>query len=92
MSTNDIPPSQSMQLQSFGDVRRFVLDTVVMLRDGTLSVDRGIAIAANLKVLNDNIQVEIDAAKLSMRAADKGQDFGSLVVMGRRMLIESSQR
>jgi len=41
-------------------------------------ISTGLAIAANMKVLNDNMQCEINAAKVSMLARDKGYEFGML--------------
>lgn len=73
-------------LATFGDVRRFILETVVALRDEKLDVSRGMAIAANLKVLNDNIQAEINAAKLSLQTEGRAHEFGKVVGMGRRAI------
>ena len=50
------------QLATFGDARRMILDTIVELRRGDMDINRGMAIAANMKVLNDSVQVEINAA------------------------------
>lgn len=74
------------QLATFGDQRRMILDTIMELRSGLMAVDRGMAIAANMKVLNDSVQVEINAAKMSMAARQAGHDFGTIVNMGRKLL------
>ena len=74
------------QLATFGDQRRMILDTIMELRGGTMDVNRGMAIAANMKVLNDSVQVEINAAKMSMVARQAGHDFGTIVNMGRKLL------
>lgn len=78
------------QIANFGDVRRMILDTVIQLRAGNMDVSRGMAIAANLKVLNDNIQVEINAAKLSLATEGRAHSFGNVVGMGRRLIGDSS--
>lgn len=74
------------QLTTFGDVRRMIIDTIVQLRAGNMDASRGMAIAANMKVLNDNVQVEINAAKLAMATEGRAYNFGRVVGMGRRLL------
>ncbi len=75
-----------MAIETFGDARRMILETIVELRDGKMDISRGMAIAANMKVLNDNIQVEINAAKVHMQAVEKGYEFGRLVPMGQKLI------
>lgn len=77
------------QIESFGDARRLILDTLAGLRHGEIPVERGMAIAANMKVLNDNIQAEVNAVKVMMLATEKGHDFGRVVQMGKALLGES---
>lgn len=74
------------QLATFGDQRRLILDTIQALKNGEMDTGRGMAIAANMKVLNDSVQVEINAAKMSMAARAAGHDFGSIVNMGRKLI------
>ena len=73
-------------VETFGDARRLILQTIMHIRDGGLNVAQGMAIAANMKVLNDNIQCEINAAKLCLLAEERGKNFGQIVPMGRRMI------
>lgn len=73
-------------IDNFGDARRLILQTMIQLRDGELPVTTGMAIAANMKVLNDNIQMEINAAKLSILAQKEGHDFGAIAKMGKRLI------
>lgn len=80
------------QLATFGDVRRMILDTIVALRDDKIDVSRGMAIAANFKVLNDNIQVEINAAKMALATEGKAHNFGRMVGMGQRYIGNSSEQ
>ena len=79
-----------MTIETFGDARRMILDTIVELRSGEMDISRGMAIAANMKVLNDNIQIEINTAKLLISATKEGYDFGKLVPMGRKMIGSNS--
>jgi hypothetical protein len=74
------------QLMTFGDVRRSILDTIQALKSGDMDVSRGMALASNLKVLNDNVQVEINAAKMAMATEGKAHNFGRLVGMGQRLI------
>jgi hypothetical protein len=77
---------QINQLATFGDQRRMILDTIMELKNGTMDVNRGMAIAANMKVLNDSVQTEINAAKMALVAKQAGHDFGRIVGMGQKMI------
>ena len=83
---------QINQLATFGDQRRMILDTIMELRSGTMDVSRGMAIAANMKVLNDSVQVEINAAKMAIHANQAGHNFGRIVGMGQRMIGNSVEQ
>lgn len=78
------------QLATFGDVRRSILDTIQSLKTGGMDVSRGMAIAANFKVLNDNVQVEINAAKMALLVKDEAHNFGRIVGMGQRLIGNDS--
>lgn len=80
------------QLATFGDQRRMILDTIMELRSGAMDVNRGIAIAANMKTLNDSVQVEINAAKMAINANQAGHNFGRVVGMGRRLIGNSVEQ
>lgn len=80
---------QVEQIMTFGDVRRTILQTIAELRNGQMDVNRGMAIAANVKVLNDNIQTEINAAKMALATEGKAHTFGRVVGMGQRMIGNS---
>ncbi len=73
-------------VENFGDARRLILETIIQLRDGEIDINRGMAIAANMKVLNDNIQCEINVAKLSIIAHEKGYEFGRIKEMGKQLI------
>ena len=51
-----------------------------------MDATRGMAIAANFKVLNDNVHAEINAAKLALATENKAHSFGKVVGMGRRLI------
>ena len=75
---------------TFGDVRRVNLDTIVALRDDNMDVSRGMAIAANVKVLNDSVQTEINAAKMALATEGKAHNFGRVVGMGQRYIANTT--
>ena len=83
---------QINQLATFGDQRRMILDTIMELKAGTMDVGRGMAIAANMKVLNDSVQVEINTVKMSIAARQAGHDFGRIVGMGQKMIGNSAEQ
>ena len=80
------------QLMTFGDVRRLVVQTVMDLRSGAITPTLGLAIAANMKVLNDNIQVEINAGKLALATEGKAHSFGRIVSMGQRLIGNNGEQ
>ena len=80
------------QLATFGDTRRLILDTIQALKSGDMDVSRGMAIAANMKVLNDSVQVEINAAKMALATEGKAHSFGRIVGMGQRLIGNSSEQ
>ena len=67
-----------------------ILDTIMELKNGTMDVNRGMAIAANMKVLNDNVQTEINAAKLAFQTEGRAHNFGRVVGMGQRLIGNQS--
>lgn len=71
---------------TFGDVRRMIIQTIMDLREERIPVSTGMAIAANMKVLNDNIQVEINAAKLALQTEDRAHSFGRVARMGQQLI------
>jgi hypothetical protein len=80
------------QLATFGDVRRSILETIQALKAGDMDVSRGMAIAANFKVLNDSVQVEINAAKMALATEGKAHSFGRIVGMGRRLIANDASQ
>jgi len=74
---------------TFGDSRKIILDTIIALKSKQISTSRGMAIAANMKVLNDSIQTEINAAKISLQADKVGKNFGDIMRLGTRPVFEN---
>jgi hypothetical protein len=80
------------QLIGFGDTRRIIIETIIALRDEKMEVSRGMAIAANMKVLNDNIQAEVNVAKMCLLTEGKAHSFGRMVGMGQRLIGNSGDQ
>ena len=80
------------KLATFGDARRDILETLQMLKAGTLPVTTGMAIFAGHKVLNDNIQTEINVAKFALQTKDEAHKFGRLVGMGQRLIANDENQ
>jgi len=74
------------EINSFGDARRFILETMLDLRDDKIPVDKAIAIAANMKVLNENIYAEIKSVRLAIDAKNSGHEFGRVVEIGKLLI------
>ena len=84
---NELTPSDTQAATlTTGDARRMILQTIVDLRNNSMDVNRGMAIAANMKVLNDSIFAEVAAAKMALLAKGEAHNFGQVVQMGQRVL------
>lgn len=79
------------EVKTFGDVRLLILQTIMDIRDGHLNISQGLAMAANMKELNSNIQCEINAAKVSLMADSRAAKFGKVVAMGRKLIGENAE-
>lgn len=83
MNKSNLKPNTSI---TTGEARRLILDTIVDLRNGDMPVDRGEAIASNMRVLNESLMVEVKAARLAMEAKENNHDFGEVVKIGERQI------
>lgn len=83
---------EATQLLTFGDARRIIIETIVELRTGSMPASVGMAIAANMKVLNDNVQTEINASKLAILTEGRAHSFGRVVGMGQRLIGNDSSQ
>lgn len=73
-------------ITSFGDARRMLLETIQAVREGELDTSKGTVIAALMKEVNSNIQVEINQAKMVIMANKEGHNFGRMVGMGQKVI------
>jgi hypothetical protein len=79
------------KVNTFGDVRRLIIETIMGVRDGGLNPGQGAVMAANFKELNNNIQCEINATKVSLLTEGKAHKFGNVVRMGTRLIADNTQ-
>lgn len=79
---SDLTPENPPQTD--GDVRRLILETIMGIRDGSLDVSQGTAIAANFKELNNCIGNSINTAKLSLQMEERGRKFVDALHMGQQ--------
>jgi len=82
--------SNIVEVKSFGDVRTLILQTIMQIRDGGLTTAEGMAMASNFKELNNNIQCEINAAKLALQTENSIHSFGKLRSMGATLIGSTS--
>jgi hypothetical protein len=74
-------------VENFGDARRLILQTMIQIRDGEVSVAQAMAMAAHMKEANNNMQVEINLAKVHLQAEERGHNFGRLLKMGKNLIV-----
>lgn len=77
---------QVADTMSFGDVRRAIINDIALVREKKIAADSGAVIVGLWKELNSNIQVEINAAKLSLATEGHAHEFGRVVRMGQRKI------
>jgi len=74
------------EINNFGDARRFLIEVMIAIRDDKIPVEKAMAIASTMKVINDNIYAEIKATKMAIEAKDKAHEFGRVVHMGKLLI------
>ena len=86
MKTELTPATAVASTMTTGDARRMILETIMQLKNGNMDVNRGMAIAANMKVLNDSIFAEVAAAKMAASVSGEAHNFGKVIEMGKRQI------
>lgn len=76
-------------IRTAGDVRRTLAQTMVDVRCGDLSVDKGMCVAALAKEITGSIQAEVNVAKVKAAMLDSGNDMGKLTHLG-KLVIEDA--
>lgn len=77
-------------IQTMGDLRRFIIDVMLDCRAGSIEVSRAQTIVAGGKVVNDNLMAEVALNKLAMEVRKVGVDSIKIVDMGRRLITGPS--
>ena len=77
------------EVTSFGDVRRLIIETIIGIREGSLGPMQGAAMAANFKELNNNINAEINAAKMAVITEGKAHEFGKVMRLGTQYIADN---
>ena len=73
-----------------GDIRRLLADTMVEIKNGTLPVERGLAVATLSKSITDSMQAEVNVAKVRIAMLAAGKNMGEITTMG-RLIIDGGE-
>lgn len=73
-------------IDSFGQLRKMLVDTIFELRGGSMPYRRGVAIAAVAKTVNDNILAECQVTKLSILTEGRARSLGPVMELGQRLI------
>ena len=73
-------------MNTSGDIRRLLADTMVQVKNGTLSTDKGLAIATLSKELTASMQVEVNVAKVKVAMLNTGKAMGEITTMGKLVI------
>jgi len=76
-------------IRTSGDVRRTLAQTMVDVRSGELSVDKGLCVAHLAKEITASIQAEVNVAKVQSAMLAEGRNMGNLTQLG-KLVIEDS--
>ena len=76
-------------IRTAGDVRRTLAQTMVDVRTGDISVDKGMCVAALAKEITASIQSEVNVAKVQAAMLEEGRDMGKMTHLG-KMIIEDN--
>ena len=74
-------------IRTSGDIRRFIAQAMVDIRSGELSVAQGTCIAQLAGKLTENMQVEVNVAKVRVSMMASGKSMGEITNMG-KLVIE----
>lgn len=76
-------------IRTSGDIRRFIAQTMVDIRAGNLSVEKGACIAQLAKEITSSMQAEVNVAKVRVSMLAVGKNMGEITNMG-RLVIEDA--
>lgn len=73
-----------------GDIRRLIAQTMVEVKNGSLSVDRGLAIASLAKEITGSLQAEVNVAKVRVTMLATGRNMGELTNLGKMIISDDA--
>lgn len=77
-------------IRTAGDIRRVIAQTMVDVRAGTLTVDKGMCVAALAKEVTASMQAEVNVAKVRVSMLASGSDLGKVTHMGKLLIDDDS--
>lgn len=77
-------------IRTSGDIRRVLAQTMIEIRSGQLSVDKGMAVAALSKEITASLQAEINVAKVRVSMLQTGKSVGELTHIGKLLIEDNS--
>ena len=73
-------------IRTAGDIRRTLAQTMIDVRTGDMSTDKGMCIAALSKEITASLQVEVNVAKVRIQLGESGSSLGKLTTLGRLII------
>ena len=73
-------------IRTAGDIRRTLAQTMIDVRTGDMSTDKGMCIAALSKEITASLQVEVNVAKIRIQLGESGAELGKLTSLGRLII------
>jgi hypothetical protein len=77
---------QVTDISTSGDLRRFLCDCMLQVRDGGLDLGQANAIAGLAKELNSNMLGEVAVAKTRLNLEGRASNFGQVTTMGQLLI------
>lgn len=76
-------------IRTSGDIRRVLAQTMMEIKNGELSTEKGMAIAALSKEITASMQTEVNVAKVRVAMLSAGANLGELTKLG-QLIIEDA--
>jgi len=85
---DDINKNLIQKVQTSGEMRQFIIEVMMGVRDGRITACDAQAMISGMKEINSSMQVEINAAKIWMQASKEGYSLGkSMKKIGKSTII-----
>lgn len=73
-------------INTSGDIRRLLANAMLGIKNGTLPVERGLAVAALSKELTASMQAEVNVAKVRVSLLATGKSMGEITTLGKLLI------